>query len=203
MSPVTNTNRRSTPGCVSRRCRRQSAPFPSAEPHVAEHQVEPALAAGGAARPRQDCASVDDVVAVGEHPREQRPDRRLVLDDQGVSAAASCRPARLAAAAGSRDLRRSRRGGGRERQLEAGPLGRWAQVQRATVRPGNPQRDREAEAGSLADLLGREERLEDATAQLRADAGPIVDHLQRVRRARPRWCASRWCPVSRPWRAPR
>ena len=55
------------------------------------------------------------------------------------------------------------------------------ELQRAAVRRRDAQGDREAEAGPLADVLGREERLEHAAAQLRADARPVVDHLQRVR----------------------
>src|SRR5689334_14600589 len=122
--------------------------------------------------------------AANQQSHEQGPNWRLVLDDER---------ARPAVGNGLKDFRWTWRDRGRfnrrQRQLEAGALRllpallRGTQHQRAAMRRGDPERDRQAEAGALPDLLRREERLEDPPLQVRLNPRPIVGHLERVKTA--------------------
>ena len=55
---------------------------------------------------------------------------------------------------------------------------RRARRNRASVLVHDPERNRESQSRTLADFLGREERIEQVRQQIRWDAGPRVVDLQ-------------------------
>ena len=102
---------------------------------------------------------IDQEAASRQEPLQQGTDRLLIVGHQ--------RPLTRHIRSERRDhvlVERSRlRVGGGEDQPEAGALSLAREDQRATVCPGDPEGDRQTQAGALSHFFGRKERFEDSS----------------------------------------
>jgi hypothetical protein len=139
---------------------------------ITNHQAE-VTGCGEAQRGGAGIGRFHRVPAALEQARQQLPDRDFVVHYQR-------RMARGGSGGGGRHRHVAAVGNRRQGQSEPGAAFGFHQIQRAAVRARDAVRNRQAEPGAFADLLGREERLEDAAAKLRADARAAVGNLDEM-----------------------